>query len=200
MLEGNIEGTETMRTTPRTGAIANPLRNIGTVLRITGWLSLWLQLGLGAVSGLVLLFVFSGRNFTNEATPGIGFSIFWAGCGLVALMFNIYLAFRFTRLARRFRAVDLSHHPKKADTIQIVRWSVIVGIVGLLLNLFGAGAAIGVLISKAIALPQGIAVYEPSRIIRPLDVFVAAANINGLTAHFVGMVAALWLFSWLHRQ
>ncbi|WP_373540996.1 DUF3611 family protein [Chamaesiphon sp.] len=38
--------------------------------------------------------------------------------------------------------------------------------------------------------------YDP---IRSVDVFVAAANTTGITAHFVGVVASLSVFNWLHR-
>lgn len=176
------------------------LSNVATVMRWMGWGSFWVQLTLGILTGISLLFVFSGRNFSRETTAGIGISLFWAICGLAALVFGLYQAFRYTRLAKRLRHPNTAVHPKKSDTIQIVRWSIVVGIVGMLFGILGAGSAVGTLLSKAIAQPQGVAIYDPTRIIRALDIFGAVANVNVLTAHFVGMVVSLWLFSWLHRQ
>lgn len=176
------------------------LSNVASVMRWTGWSSFWVQLTLAILAGISLLFVFSGRNFSRETTPGIGVSIFWAICSIAALVFGVYQAFRYTRIAKRLQHPNTAVHPKKSDTIQVVRWSIIVGIAGMLFGLLGAGSAVGTLLSKAIAQPQGVAIYDPTRIIRALDIFAAVANVNILAAHFVGMVVSLWLFSWLHRQ
>jgi hypothetical protein len=70
----------------------------------------------------------------------------------------------------------------------------------MLLTILGGGAALGVLLAKSIAQPQGMAIYDPTRIIRSLDVFVAMANMIGITGHFVGTIGSLGLFNWLHRQ
>jgi hypothetical protein len=189
-----------MKTETDPAPTTSHLRNVSSILRWTGWLGFWLQLGLGIVAAIALLFVFSGRNFSRETTPGIGISLFWSAAAIAVLLFSLYQSFRYSRLARRFRMSDVSRHPKKSDTIQLVRWSIVAGLLGMLLALLGAGAAIGVLVSKAIALPQGVAIYDPARIIRPLDIFAAAASLNLIAAHFVGTVSSLWLFSWLHRQ
>ncbi|MCY7274330.1 MAG: DUF3611 family protein, partial [Phormidesmis sp. CAN_BIN44] len=34
---------------------------------------------------------------------------------------------------------------------------------------------------------------------RSIDIMVAMANMSGITAHFVGTVASLSVFEWLHR-
>lgn len=39
------------------------------------------------------------------------------------------------------------------------------------------------LLSKSIAQPQGVAIYDPTRIIRALDIFVAIANMSGIAPH-----------------
>lgn len=195
----------------------NPkLERIANLLRLVGWVSLWLQLGLGAAAGLMVIFTISGRNFsqaltpptpgvgvatyTQGTTPGIGISIFWAVCGNLALLFSIYLAFRLTRFARRLRNQNSDLHPKKAQVIQLLRIGVIAGLVGMLLFILGGGSGLGVLLLKSIAQPQGVAIYDPSRIIRSLDIFVAMANMTGIAAHFIGTTASLGLFSWLHRE
>lgn len=195
------------------------LENVAKVLKIAGWTEFWLQLALAAVSGVTLLLAISGRSFnqaivdptrvvpgvgispvTQTTTPGIGIGIFWAVCGVLVLLFSVYLAFRQTRLARRLRHPDPIVHPKKAEVTQVLRWGIIAGLVGMLLTILGGGASLGVLLSKSIAQPQGIAIYDPNRIIRSLDVFVAMANMNGIAAHYVGTVASIGLLNWLHRQ
>ncbi|MCY7274132.1 MAG: DUF3611 family protein, partial [Phormidesmis sp. CAN_BIN44] len=132
-------------------------------------------------------------------TPGIGIGIFWAVCGILALLAGIYFAFRQTRLARRLRHADALKHPTKAEVMTVLRLGAIVGLVGMLLTILGGGATLGVLLTKSIAQPQGMAIYDPTRMIRSIDILVAMANMSGITANFVGTVASLSVFEWLHR-
>jgi hypothetical protein len=188
-----------MQTESESASLATKLQGIAVAFRLVGWLGFWIQLGLAAASGLALAFVVSGRNFSKETTPGIGIGIFWAVCGILVLLFHVYLDFRYTRIARRLRQPNPDLHPKKADVIQILRLGVIVSLVGMLLTILGGGASLGVLLAKSIAQPQGVAIYDPVRIVRALDIFVAMANVNGIAGHFVGTVASLGLLNWLHR-
>lgn len=191
------------------------LKRVANVLRLVGWLTFWIQLILFAAAALLLVLAASGRNFNQAAvappgveavdfnqgtTPGVGIGIFWAGCGILVLLFGIFIAFRQTRLARKLFNPNPSVHPKKSDVLQVLRLGVIVGLVGMLFTILGGGAALGVILSKSIAQPQGVAIYDPTRIIRSLDIFVAMANMNGIAAHFVGTVASLGLINWLNRQ
>jgi hypothetical protein len=54
-------------------------------------------------------------------------------------------------------------------------------------------------LAKALALPQGVAVYKPENVIRSLDLFVVLANVNLIGAHFVGGSTSLGLLNWLDR-
>ncbi len=208
----------TMETQSEVNTVHPKLERIATVLRLVSWVSLWLQLALGATCFLMLLFAISGRNFSQSVaptpgvgvvnytvgtTPGAGISIFWAVCGILALLFSIYLSFRLTRFARKLRNPNPELHPKRAEVTQLLRIGVIAGLVGMLLTILGGGSSVGVLLAKSIAQPQGVAIYDPNRIIRPLDIFVAMANMNGIAAHFIGTVASLGLVNWLdnvHRE
>lgn len=151
-------------------------------------------------ASLCLVFAASGRNLSEETTQGMGIGIFWAICGLIVLLPNLYFTFRWTRWARRLRQPNTSIHPSKAFVLQILRWGVMIGLVGLLLTIFGEGASLGVLLAKSIAQPQGVAIYDPVRIIRSVDIFVAMANFNSLTAHFLGTVGSLGLWNWLQSE
>lgn len=200
-------------------SIPPKLEKVAKILSITGWLSFVIQIGLAAASGLMLTFAISGRNFTQATrpisriplprvrldaareavTPGMGVGIFWAGCGLLVLLFGIYLAFRQIRYAKRLRHSNPALHPSKIKVLKILKLGVIVGLVGLLLTILGGGATLSVLLAKSIAQPQGVAIYDPARIIRSLDILVAMANMNGIAAHFVGLVTSLGLFKWLQH-
>ncbi|MEX0272314.1 DUF3611 family protein [Leptolyngbyaceae cyanobacterium UHCC 1019] len=192
------------------------LEQVATILRVASWVSFVLQIGLASLASVLLLLAISGRSFnqaiapsvrvpnvgiapTQTTTPGLGIAIFWAVCGILVLLFGSYLAFRLIRFSKRLGNSNPAIHPKRAKVMQVLRLGVITGLVGMLLMILGMGATVGVLLSKSIAQPQGVAIYDPNRIIRSLDVFVAAANTTGLTAHFVGVVVSLGVFNWLHR-
>ncbi len=200
-----------MQPQPEANHDSHKLQRIATALRLVGWASLGLELILAAASGLMLAVAISGRNFAQSATPlpgggivqgvtpGLGIGIFWATCGLAVLLFNLFLAFRYTQFARRLRNSNAAAHPKKADVMQVLRLGAIVGLIGLAVSILGGGASLGVLLSKSITQPQGVAIYDPSRIIRSVDVFVAMANMNSIAAHFVATIAALGLYNGLDR-
>jgi len=198
-------------------SLESKLEKVGNVLRLTGWIGLSAQISFGAISLLLVVFAIAGRNFSQATalpsaitpgvavpvnqgvTPGIGIGIFWAVCGILALLAGIYIAFRQTRLARRLRHADTLIHPTKAEVMTVLRLGAIAGLVGMLLTILGGGATLGVLFSKSIAQPQGVAIYDPTRMIRSIDIMVAMANVSGIAAHFVGTVASLSVFEWLHR-
>jgi hypothetical protein len=193
------------------------LDRIATILRWGGLVSFCLQFILAAAAALTLAFAMTGRSFSQQVTqttvpgvvggvstqgvtPGLGIGIFWAVFGVIALLVNLYVAFRLMRFARRLRNVNAAVHPKKADVMQVLKVGVIAGLIGMLFTILGGGATLGLLLSKAIAQPQGVAIYDPVRIIRSLDILVALANMNGIAGNFVATVSTLGLFQWLENQ
>jgi hypothetical protein len=189
-----------MQTETEVRTVAPSLQGIANTIRLTGWITFWIQLGLAVVSGLTVLFASTGRGLTDNPNAGLGIGVFWAICGIVTLLFSVYWDFRYTRLGKRLGNPNHTLHPSKADTIAALRLGLIVSLVGILLTLFGTGSTLGVLVAKSISQPPGVAITDPNKIIRALDVFVAVANINGITAHFIGTIASLWLLERVHKH
>jgi hypothetical protein len=117
----------------------------------------------------------------------------------VVLLFSVYWDFRYTCIGKSLENPNPALHLSKADTTTIIRLGIIASLVGILLTLLGAGSTVLVLVAKSISQPPGVAITDPYRIIRALDVFVAVANINGIAAHFVGTIASLWLLERVHK-
>lgn len=172
----------------------NSTHDIATNLRWVGWIGFWLQLGLAVVAGLCLLFARSGRNLAEEEIKGIGVAIFFASVGLIAIAINIYLSFRYTRIGKRILNPQTKPQLSRSDTVNLLRLGLLVGFTGIFLNLLGAGSGIGVQIAKAVSQPPGVAITDPSKIIRALDVYVVAANVNGIASNFFGIIVTMWLF------
>ncbi|HYX15522.1 MAG TPA: DUF3611 family protein [Nostoc sp.] len=189
-----------MQTKSERSSQAPETRGIGNTIRLTGWIAFWIQLGLAVVSGLALLFALTGRGVVEQPNVGLGVGMFWAACGVVVLLFSVYWDFRYTRIGKSLENPNPALHLSKADTTTIIRLGIIAGLVGILLTLLGAGSTVLVLVAKSISQPPGVAITDPYRLIRALDVFVAVANINGIAAHFVGTIASLWLLERVHQH
>jgi hypothetical protein len=189
---------------PDSQSPASTLQQIAVTFRLIGWISFWIQLVLGVVSTLVLLFASLSRDVgpANQNSPGTGIGIVLAVSGVITLGLGIYLAFRYTRIAKRLQSTNANNRPRKADTIQIIRLGLIVNLVGSLLTILGAQAIAGTLLLRSLSLPQGLgaAIYNPNQIIRPVDIFVVQANTNTVAAHFTGILGSLWLLNRVNRQ
>ncbi|MDZ8240464.1 MAG: DUF3611 family protein [Nostoc sp. ChiQUE01a] len=181
-------------------SLAPETRGIGNTIRLTGWITFWLQLAIGVVSVFALLFALTGRGLVQQQNTGLGIGIFWAVCGIVVLLFSLYWDFRYTRIGKALENRNSALHPSKPDTTGILRLGIIISLVGILLTLLGAGSTVLVLVAKSISQPPGVAITDPYRIIRPMDVFVAVADITGIAAHYVGTVASLWLLERVHQH
>lgn len=175
------------------------LQQIAVSFRLAGWTSFWVQSVLGVVSTLVLLFASLGRDIgpQGQRSPGTGIGIVLAVSGIVTLAIGVYIAFRYTRIAKRLQSTNPSNRPRKADTVQVLRLGLIVNLVGTLLTILGAQAIVGILLLRSLSLPQGLgaAIYNPQQVIRPVDIFVVQANTNTVAAHFVGLVVSLFLLN-----
>jgi hypothetical protein len=179
------------------------VRRVATAFRITGAISFWAQLVLAVISTLVLLFAsFSLSVEDGGGNPGTGFGLFFAIAGLVALYAGAYWAFSYIRLARRLRADEPRLRPKPKDAAQSLRTGLVINLVGMLLTLLGGQAIIGSLLAKSLSQPQGNAIFAErlAQFVQPLDIFVVQANTNTILAHFVGVVATLWLLRSMSRQ
>lgn len=193
-----------MREKPDTSSLPPALQRIAVTMRTVGGISFWLQAALGVISALVLLFASVsssiGRQANQANNPGTGLGIFFAIFGLLALGGGAYFAFRYTRISRELLASNGAGRPSKADTLRVIRLGLIVNLVGMLLTVLGAQAIVGSILAKSLAQPQGaFGAFDPSRFVQPVDLFVVQANTNTIAAHFVGIVASLWLFNRLTR-
>ncbi|MDJ0733070.1 MAG: DUF3611 family protein [Nostocaceae cyanobacterium] len=181
---------------------SSQLRAIAQAFRVTGWISFWIQLVVGVVAAGILLAFRFGRTGSQSSNPGTGIGILFAALGLLALGGGIFLAFRYTRIGRLLVSSNPLNRPRKIETVQILRLGLMFNLVGMLLTLLGAQAIIGVLLLKALSIPQGAVGFSPdqlSKLIQPIDVLVVQANINAVSAHFAGLVASLWLLNRINK-
>ncbi|MFN6480852.1 DUF3611 family protein [Nostoc sp. DedQUE07] len=164
-------------------------------------ISFWLQLALGAISSLALLLAIFSRNLTPQTTTNsvMAFGVFLGTMGILVLCFRLYWVNRYRRLDKLLQSPNRELHPSKQDVIQVLQIGLIVSAIGLLLAFLAAEVTVIAVLSKTLALPQGVAVYRPENVIRSLDIFVVLANVNLIGAHFVGGATSLGLLNWLDQ-
>ena len=164
-------------------------------------ISFWVQLALGAVSSLALFLAIFSRNATAQTTTNsvMGLGVFFGIIGLLVLCFRLYWMNRYRRFDKLLQSPNRELHPRKENVIQVLQTGLIVSLIGLLLAFLASEVTVIAVLSKSLALPQGMAVYRPENIIRSLDIFVVLANVNLIGAHFVGGATSLGLHNWLEQ-
>jgi uncharacterized membrane protein YidH (DUF202 family) len=176
-------------------------REFASKFRIISRISYWLHLLLGTASGITLLLVSFSRSFTDESRNiFIVISIFLAIAALVAVGFRVYWAVRYSRMAKRLQQPNPNLHPKREEIIRILRIGLIVSLVGLILAFLASEITTVAVLAKAIAQPQGVAVYDPEKIVREMDLFLILADVNLIGAHLLGSVDSLGLLNWITKE
>ena len=169
------------------------LQRVSSNLRWAGLLGFWVQLVLGVISSVILLLASTGAE--ERATQGTGFGLFCAAFGLVALALGIYFAFRYMAIAQLLQSADPAQRPKRTDTLQVIRFGLIVNLVGMLLTIIGAQTIVGIVLAKSLARPQLALGSDPKEFVNSLDLLIVQANTNTILAHFTGIVSSLWLLN-----
>jgi amino acid transporter len=172
------------------------IRRISGAFRRFGWVSFWIQLILGVIASLALLFaVASLAGRSQNSNPGASVGLTFSSVGLVAVFAGAFWAFQYVRMGRQLRG-DEKRRPKPKDAIRVLKTGLFISLGGMLLTLIGGEAMVGSLLAKALSQPQGAAVFglpnNVSQFVQPLDIFVIQANTNILLAHFIGLVFTLW--------
>lgn len=185
------------------------VRRIVGSLRLVGSVSLWSQGVLSVVATLSLIFSSAVLTLENNTgpevardNPGAGVGFLFAAIALLLLYAGTFWAFRYTRISRKLRAKDGRARPKPGDVIRAVKLGLILNLAGTFASLLGDGAWTGALMAKAFAqgpgqfgVPQAI-----TQTIQGLDILVVQAIVIIQLAHFIGLVASLWLVQSLGRQ
>ena len=170
------------------------MRKVGNTLKWAGLAGFWIQIVFGVVSSVTLALAIV--NKTERSSPGVGFSLFCAVCGLICLIVGICISFRYGKMASKFLKPNTTP-PKKSTTIKIVQISIVVSLAGTLITILGAETIAGIVLSKTLA-------FDPAQVfnnrsntefVNSLDVFIIQACINIIFAHFAGIISSLWIYN-----
>ncbi len=162
-------------------------------MRLLGWTKFWIQFVIAFLSALLLQFATSGRAL-SAVNAGIGDAIYWSGCALVLLFLTCALAYHYTRRARKIAlAPERFLGGKRGSDLWFLYAGMTFGFLGVFLSFIGVALSISLLIAKTVSQPPGIAITDPTKIIRALDVFVLLMSFILLLGHFIGVGVSVWL-------
>ena len=170
------------------------MRRVATALKWAGLAGFWVQLVLGVVSTVTLALAIV--NQSERSSPGIGFSLFCAVCGLICLVVGICITFRYGKMAAKFSQPNATP-PKKSTTIKMIQIAIITSIAGTVITIIGGETITGIVLSKTLA-------FDPAKVfnsrnttefVNSLDVFIIQACFSIILAHCTGLLSSLWIYS-----
>ncbi len=168
---------------------------------VFGSLAFFAQILILIVSILLLFFAVSGNPPESAGMSGNEASILWAQFGILSLFVTIFFFHSTIRYAKKIKLKqDTELHAHKTRTLYLLRFGLVCGFIGIAVSILGVGSSIELLIGKTISQPPGIAITDPSKIVRALDVFVLVINFAIAIAHFIGIVVSLWLINRVDRN
>ncbi|BBU62819.1 hypothetical protein MSC49_27540 [Methylosinus sp. C49] len=171
----------------------SPTAGLSSRLRLFGWLQFWPQLAIALASGVLLQFSTAGRAF-SPSQSGYGDAIYWSLFAFLLLCAATALAFFYTRAAPSVAQADyLGVH--KLTAFWFLTLGLAIGLIGVIVSFIGLSLSVSLLVAKTVSQPPGIAITDPNKIIRALDVFVLLVNFALLLAHFIGVGIAVFLTS-----
>lgn len=162
-------------------------------LRFFGRMAFWVQSIIALVSLPLLAFSFVGHTVSPSHTV-LGDTIYWATGAMALLFTSIFLSSFYTRAARAVHTAPERYFGAETRRfVWLLGLNAFIGVFGALVSFVGVGLSVALLIGKTVSQPPGIAITDPQKIIRALDVFVLLVNFNLLFAHFIGVAITAWL-------
>jgi hypothetical protein len=187
-----------MSDTPNSSSTPVTIKKIATNLRQIGWLGLWVQLFLAAVSTVFAItsFLKASTGSGNTVAGGI-----FSFLGLLILYVSVYWFSRYSNAARKFK--DPNTRPSKADTIAMIRMGIIISLTGCGIAIVGAESTAGTLMIKTwtqLFSLIGLSRDAFNKLVEPTDILIIMVNIHTIAAHFLGLLGSLWLLNGIVKQ
>lgn len=180
-------------------AIPPSVLKISSTLKRAGIIGFWVQLVLGVIGAVTLLFAIPILLQNREKTQGSEFGILCAILGLILVGVSIYMTIVYGRIARKLQNPDPTNRPKKTYTLKMVRIGLIVNLVGSFIAIVGAQALVGLVLAKSLARGQITLSTNPSEFVNSIDLLIIQANTNTIMANFAGVINGLWLLTRITR-
>lgn len=181
-----------------TQSLPAPIQKVSKNLQRWGFWSFWLQLILGIISTVTLLFATPALFEAKENLQGVQFGIVSAFISIILLVTSIVISFRYGKIGKKIENRDPALRPKKSETLKLIRIGLIFNLVGMLFAVIGAETLVGLALAKLLTLSPQLIGSNPQQYVNSLDLLIIQANTNTIGAHFAGIITDLILVSRLN--
>lgn len=185
------------------------LQRISAALRRMGWIRFWIQVALGIVVVVVLLFNnIGGRVAQNtQRALGLGPGLSLTSLSFLVLLWSLWLGWLVIRCGR---ALGSSVKPSRAETGRLIKRTVLADLLGLSLAAIGYQALAGSLFMQAsmqapglfgpVAVPNARGAPISTYPITSIEMLSVLSNTQVLFAHLIGLALSLWMLQRIHRR
>lgn len=178
------------------------VKKVASTLILLGNLGFWLQLLLGVVSLMLLLFSTPLLGSNSKTSGNENLALFCATIGVLTLALSIFFFFRrYISIGKSLKnARSSSDRPNKKFTIRLIRLGLTSNLAGMFIAIIGAEAFAGLLYQKASLIPTGsTTIFQPSQLINSVEIMALLANIHTIFSHFAGITLGLILLERINR-
>ena len=170
--------------------------SVARAFRRYGWLAFWIQVILAAFTLILSVYVMFFSNAANFWQGGLGFSEYLSLFSFLILLFTIFWAWRYTRLAPKI--ADEETCPPKESIVRTLWIGLWAACLGIFLSMATMVAEVLRLLFLLLRAPQGgVPVIqtdtENQSFISAIDMVSLLAELMVLAAELVVLALTLWL-------
>ncbi|MEA5441228.1 DUF3611 family protein [Cyanobium gracile] len=186
------------------------LQRMADALRRTAWVRFWVQLALGVVVVVVLVFNNIGGRLAANSSRALGLG---PGLSLTTLSFLVLLwsLWQSWLVVRCGRALASPVRPSRGETSRLVKRGLVVDVAGLTLAAVGYQALAGSLFVQASQQVPGFLGAQlqatpgsGGRVvglpITSIEMLSVLSNTQVLFAHLIALILSLWLLQRIYRK
>jgi hypothetical protein len=173
--------------TPQNAPVSSHALSLSKTFSWLGWTGFWLQVVLGSLPVLTLVYYFSFTDTESAPGPrGFPFIQYLAVINILTTLFTVYWSFHYTRLGRRIK--DPERSPSPASLMRSAWTGVIASTIGIFFSTLVILLESGNLLFAFLKAPQaglGGGLAQPVRWVSTLDMFSLVALILTLFAEVI---------------
>jgi hypothetical protein len=179
------------------GLHTSKLDNLAKTFARLGRIGFWVQVVLGAIPVVLMLYVFTFSGTTSGPRVGLPVVEYLTLVSLLVLVFTTFWFHRYTRLAKTL--ADPSTGPTESAVLATVWTGLVASSLGILFSMLVMLIEVGQLLFYFLAAPQGgipaiqTTLGESASWVSAVDLVSLMALLLALAAEVIALVLGLWL-------
>jgi hypothetical protein len=162
-----------------------------------GWIGFWLQVVLGSIPVVLMLYVFAFSGRTSGPRAGLPIVEYLSVVSLLVLLFTTFWFYRYTRLAKTL--ADPHSNLTESAVLTNVWTGLVASSLGILFSMLVMLIEVGQLLFYFLAAPQGgipaiqTTLGESASWVSAVDLVSLMSLLLALAAEVIALVFGLWL-------